>query len=122
MIFTLIAGIYQYTEYANHKDEILTLVDEKLEIAAINGVNKIGYNFFETAAALEEVDQTIFYQAILDLSEGAKNNHVIYLYMMQKIDDEIVFILSSATDEELLDSTLVLDYMDPYEDAPDAVY
>lgn len=122
MIFTLIAGIYQYSEYANHKDEILTLVDEKLEIAAINGVNKIGYNFFETAAALEEVDQTIFYQAILDLSEVAKNNHVIYLYMMQKIDDEIVFILSSATDEELLDSTLVLDYMDPYEDAPDAVY
>ncbi len=122
IIFTILAGWYQWSEFNNHKQEILVMIDEKLEVAALNGVSSIHPDFFNKTAALESIDEDLFYQAILKLSQIAKNNNVTYIYMMQKIDDDIVFILSSMTDEELADPSEMVYYLDPYDDAPQAVY
>lgn len=42
--------------------------------------------------------------------------------MLQKIEDKIVFLVSSATDEEIASEDIMVYYLDPYEDAPKAVY
>lgn len=91
-------------------------------IAANNRRDIIGDVFLDKAARLEEIDDETNYQAMLRLSEVAKNNHVIYIYMLQKIEDKIVFLVSSATDEEIANEDIMVNYLDPYEDAPQAVY
>ena len=49
---------------------------------ANNGRDIIGDEFLDKAARLEEIDDETNYQAMLRLSEVAKNNHVIYIYML----------------------------------------
>ncbi len=87
IIFTFIAGFYQFTEFNNHKDEILNLVDEKLVRAALNGVAFKDDQAMSTLAQLNALDDITLEKLTFDLSEVANHSDVYYIFTMQKVDD-----------------------------------
>lgn len=119
-IFSILVILgYGIISYQGKKESILKSVDEKLITSAMAANVIIGDSFVDRAISPNSITPDEDMKYIITLSKFAKASGVKYIYFM-KLDanKNIRFLVSSATDEELITGNKLTRYYDLYESNP----
>lgn len=110
---------YGYLSYEGKKESILKSVDEKLISSAMAAHVIIGETFVDRAISSHSITPDEDMKYIITLSKFSKASGVKYIYFM-KLDanKNIRFLVSSATEEELITGNKLTRYYDMYESNP----
>ena len=120
-MFSVILFVGGYDQYVSDKEKLYKQIDQRLKSAAVATSLILKNDFFENAnksniSREQDINNTKI------LSKFAKSAGVVYVYAMSKKDDKIVFLTSSATDEELATGENLTSYLDTYKDAPSELF
>lgn len=124
VIFTLfiaVLALFSYYEYHLHKTRLYNQIDEKLLSAAEGATLILPSDFYDKAVAAKSIAPAEDEQNIDRLSQFAKIQKVIYVYMMIQKEGKIYFTASNATDEERKSGVNLTHYFDTYDDADAAL-
>lgn len=120
-VFSLVLFIGGYDQYLSDKKALYEQIDQKLKSSAIATGLILKDDFFENAnksniSAEADTNNTMI------LSKLSQSAGVEYVYAMMKKGDKIVFLTSSATEDELSTGDNLTSFMDIYEDAPKELF
>jgi signal transduction histidine kinase/DNA-binding response OmpR family regulator len=116
----LVSLFNAYLSYQANKELIYRIIDDKLKTAALNTKLLVTPEFFDQAVTPHAISLQNDLHNIKQLSQYVKNSDVAYVYAMILKDDKIYFILSSATEEEIMQKKFT-HYFDQYKDASQAL-
>lgn len=117
LFFVLVILCFGYFEFSKNKSNLYANVDQSLYACAKNADLLLGDSFFEQATKLNSISQKQDFENIQKLSRLAENCDVVYVYSMIFKNDNIHFVSSSATKEELASGHNLTKYFDIYDDA-----
>ena len=115
LFFVCLLVFAGYEEYSTDKKRLYESIDQKLKSAAF-GTSFLISDDFISRAYDGNVSKEEDLSKILKLSEFAKHIGVQYVYAVIKKNQDIIFVSSSATDEELASGKETLSF-DIYKDA-----
>ncbi len=121
ILFTLAVTLFSYYEYQQNKIKLYQQIDEKLLASAKGATLMLPSDFYDRALNRAAVSGTEYEDHLDRLSQFAKSQKVVYVYMMIQRNDKIYFTASSATDEERKTGINLTRYFDSYDDADDAL-
>ena len=120
-VYVLLIALYGYFSYQNTRLELLTSVDQRL-LTAVNATHLIlGKNFHDQLSERNSISAERDYELGLMLNEFKREIGVAYVYSLKKFTDEIRFVVSSATDEEIANHTYENTYFTEYPDMDPAL-
>lgn len=115
LFFVCLLVFAGYEEYSTDKKRLYESIDQKLKSAAF-GTSFLISDDFISRAYDGNVSKEEDLSKILKLSEFAKHAGVQYVYAVIKKNQDIIFVSSSATDDELASGKETLSF-DIYKDA-----
>ncbi|GEM_PF-1253280 len=121
ILFTLAVTLFSYYEYQLHKAKLYHQIDQKLLSAARGATLILPSGFYDRAQNRSSISATEYEYNLDRLSQFAKTQDVIYVYMMVQREGKIYFTASNATDEERRTGINLTRYFDFYDDADPAL-
>lgn len=121
VLFTLLIALFNYYEYRQNKTKLYHQIDEKLLASAKGATLILPADFYDRALHRAAISGTEYEHHLDRLSQFAKSQKVVYVYMMIQRNGKIYFTASSATDEERKTGINLTHYFDSYDDADDAL-
>ena len=114
-------GAFGYLQYQDKQAELLAEIDQKLLAAAQAPRAIIGPDFHDQAVGPDAISKAQDYQLGIKLHQFAKAIDVAYVYSLKRFGDQVLFVVSSATDQELQLDTYEPSYYSSYPEMDDAV-
>ena len=112
---------FSWLQYQAKHTELMAEIDQKLLTAAHATRAILGPNFHDQLTSPDDISRAKDYQWGVKLYQFAQSIGVAYVYSFKQFDDEIRFVVSGATEEELRLNTYEPAYHSTYPEMPDAV-
>ena len=113
-IYVFLIALYGYFTYQNTRAELMASLDQRLMTAVQATHHILGEDFHDTLTDAYSIDQPRDYQLSYELNQFAQEIGVAYVYTLKKFGDEIRFVMSSATDEQLAAKPYEMVYFTEY--------
>ena len=110
--------IYTFYSYSIEKKEVYHDIDDRLKSGVYATAHMIGKNLHDNIVDENSISTKIFEDIMFELSEFTNEVDLTYVYSMIKKDEKIYFTFSSASEEEIEESSYA-GYFEEYEDASD---
>lgn len=120
-LYVVAIGAFGYLQYQDKQAELLAEIDQKLLAAAQATRAIIGPDFHDQAVGPDTISQSQDYQLAIKLYQFAQSIDVAYVYSLKQFDDKVLFVVSSASDQELQLETYEPAYYTSYPEMDDAV-
>jgi len=121
VIYILAIGGFSVLQYQAKHTELMAEIDQKLLTAAHATRAILGPNFHDKLTTPDAISKAQDYQWGVKLYQFAQSIGVAYVYSFKKFGDDIRFVVSGATEEELRLNTYEPAYHSTYPEMPDAV-
>jgi len=113
-IYVLIIALYGYFTYQNTRSELVASVDQRL-LTAVHATHHIlGEGFHDDLTEPDSIGQQRDYELSEELDHFAQDIGVTYVYSLKQFGDEIRFVMSSASEEELAKEPYEMVYYSEY--------
>ena len=101
IFYILAVFIYNYIEYKSYKKDQISIIDEKLKVAAHSVYGLLGEDFFKKAINKDSISLDEDWKNIHKLTYYNNHANLAFIYSSIKKDNKVYLTSSSASQEEL---------------------
>ncbi len=109
--------LFTYINFQTRQSELLSVTKSTLFTSAISSEHLIGVDFGERFTKDSPPDQAIYRYLVKKLNKWVDTLPVTYVYLMDKVGEDVYFVISNETKEDIENGYLSLFY-NPYPSAP----
>ena len=121
ILYLVATSIFSYTNYQTRQMEHESSVRSTLLTAAVSSEHIIGLEFGQRFNVSNAPDPLLYRYIVDKLSKWVTHLPITYVYLIDKVDEKIYFVISNETEKDKLDNTLS-EYYKPYKSAPEELW
>lgn len=116
LVYVVLILLFSYFDYTNTRSELMKTIDERLKMAVYSTRMLLGENFHDNLTGADSIDISQDRDIAQKLHQYARQVGLAYVYSLKEFNGEIRFVVSSATDDEVINNNYQRNYYASYDE------